>query len=109
VVDVRTDDEARDDVNDMLPIGRIPGAVSLPWTSSLRDGTGRLKSPDEIHDLLAAAGISPDRRIVLYARFGVETAQSWLVFALMSFPEVVIYDRGWAGWCSVPGNEIAPL
>jgi hypothetical protein len=32
-----------------------------------------------------------------------------LVFALMNFPEFVIYDRGWAGWVAVPGNEIAPL
>jgi thiosulfate/3-mercaptopyruvate sulfurtransferase len=109
LLDVRSDDEARDDVNDSLPIGRIPGAVSLPWTATIRDETGRLKSPDELAALLSGAGATPDRRIVLYARFGVETAQTWLVLALMGYPEFVIYDRGWAGWATVPGNEIAPL
>ena len=65
LLDVRTDDEARDDVNDSLPLGRIPGAVSLPWTTSLRDETGRLKSPEELSALLSGAGATPDRRIVL--------------------------------------------
>jgi len=109
LLDVRTDDEARDDVNGLLPIGRIPGAVSLPWTESLRDESGRLKSPDELAALLSGAGATPDRRILLYARFGVETAQTWLVLALMGYPEFVVYDRGWAGWATIPGNEIAPL
>jgi thiosulfate/3-mercaptopyruvate sulfurtransferase len=109
LVDVRTEDEARDDVNGTLPIGRIPNAISFPWTTTLRDDTGRLKPPEEIEKLSSAAGISPDRRIVLYARFGVETAQTWLVLALMNFPEFVIYDRGWAGWVATPDNEIAPL
>jgi thiosulfate/3-mercaptopyruvate sulfurtransferase len=109
LLDVRTDEEARDDVNDSLPIGRIPGAVSLPWTTSLRDETGRLKSPEELSALLGGVGATPDRRIVLYARFGVETAQSWLLFALMGYPEFVTYDRGWAGYATIEGNEIAPL
>jgi thiosulfate/3-mercaptopyruvate sulfurtransferase len=109
MVDVRTDGEVRDDVNDTLPIGRIPNAVSFPWTSTLRDDTGRLKSPDEIGTLLSAAGITADRRIVLYARYGVETAQTWFVLALMGFRECVIYDRGWAGWVSNSENEIAPI
>lgn len=109
LLDVRTDAEAHDDVNDSLPLGRIPGAVSLPWTESLRDETGRLKSPEELNALLTSVGVTPDRRIVLYARFGVETAQMWLVLALMGYPEFVIYDRGWAGWAMVAGHEIAPL
>lgn len=109
LLDVRTDDEARDAVNNSLPIGRIPGAVSLPWTATLRDETGRLKSPQELSTLLTGVGATPDRRIVLYARFGVETAQPWLVLALMGYPDFVIYDRGWAGWAATPGNKIAPL
>jgi thiosulfate/3-mercaptopyruvate sulfurtransferase len=109
LLDVRTDEEAHDDVNNSLPIGRIPGAISLPWTATLRDETGRLKAPNELSALLSGVGATPDRRIVLYARFGVEAAQTWLVLALMGYPEFVIYDRGWAGWATVPGNEIAPL
>jgi thiosulfate/3-mercaptopyruvate sulfurtransferase len=109
LVDVRTDREAHDDVNDSLPIGRIPGAISLPWDVTLRDGTGRLKSPEELSALLEGAGLSPERRVVLYARFGVETAQTWLVLKLMAYPDVVVYDRGWAGWATTPGLPIAAL
>jgi thiosulfate/3-mercaptopyruvate sulfurtransferase len=109
LVDVRTDREARDDVNDLLPVGRIPGAVSLPWDLTLRDDTGRLKSPEALSALLESAGLSPERRVVLYARFGVETAQTWLVLKLMGYPDVVVYDRGWAGWATTPGLPIASL
>ena len=37
LLDVRTDEEAHDDVNDTLPLGRIPGSVPFPWTNTLRD------------------------------------------------------------------------
>lgn len=109
LVDVRTDEEVRDDVNGTLPIGRIPGAVPLPWTTFLLDDAGRLRPADEIAALLNSAGIERNRRIVLYARFGVETAHTWLVLSLIGFPEFVIYDRGWAGWVANPDNPIAPI
>ncbi len=109
MVDVRTESEAKDDVNGSLPIGRIPGAVSFPWTDALADDQGHLLPADAISAKLSALGITPDRTIVLYARFGVETAHTWLVLKLLGFPNVTIYDWGWAFWASDPNNAIVPL
>ncbi|MGI8475733.1 MAG: sulfurtransferase [Thermomicrobiales bacterium] len=109
LVDVRTPDEARDTVGETLPSGRIPGSVSVPWTSSLRDGSGRLESADELLRLFAAAGVTPGRSVILYARFGVETDQTWLVLKLLGFADVAIYDRGWAGWTTTPDLPVEPL
>ncbi len=109
VLDIRSDEEARDDLNGSLRIGRIPGAVSVPWSATLRDNSGRLKSPDELAALFATAGVTPDREVVIYARFGVETAQTWLVLSLLGYPNVRVYDQGWAEWASKPDLPIEPL
>lgn len=108
LLDVRTDDEAHDDVNDTLPIGRIPGSVPLPWTATLRDEFGRLKPVSELQQLFTAAGVNRDRFVIVYARFGVEAAHTWFVLQLLG-QRAVIYDRGWAEWATTPGLAIAPL
>ncbi|MER3438775.1 MAG: sulfurtransferase [Chloroflexota bacterium] len=108
VLDVRTDEEAHDDVNDTLPLGRIPGSVPFPWTSTLRDEFGRLKPIPELQRLFAAAGVDRHRFVVVYARFGVEAAHTWFVLQLLG-QRAVVYDRGWAEWATTPGLSIAPL
>jgi thiosulfate/3-mercaptopyruvate sulfurtransferase len=109
LVDVRTKSEAKDDVNGTLPIGRIPGAISFPWTEALADDQGHLLSANEISSKLTALGITPDKNVVIYARFGVEAAHTWLVLKLLNYPNVTIYDWGWAYWASDSDNPIAPL
>lgn len=98
LLDVRTDDEADDTLNGLLHIGQIPGSIRIPWTETLRDDAGRLLAPDALTTLFTAAGITPDREVVIVARFGVETGQTWLVLTLLGYPNVRVFDRGWAHW-----------
>ncbi|MGH2558903.1 MAG: sulfurtransferase [Thermomicrobiales bacterium] len=109
LVDIRTDDEARDTDNDRLPLGRIPGAIPIPWTSTLRDNVGRLKNPADLERLYRDHDVTPDRPIVVYARYGVEAAHGWWVLKLLNYPNVVVYDRGWAGWSTTSDLPIDPL
>lgn len=109
LVDIRTDDEARDTVNGQLPLGRIPGAISIPWTSAIHDNAGHLKPVADLEALFADKGVTRDKTIVVYARFGVEAAYGWWVLKLLAYPNVVTYDWGWAGWSTTPGLPIAPL
>lgn len=108
ILDVRTPEEADDDINGTLPKGRIPGAIVVPWTDTLRDDVGRLKDPAELARLYRQAGVVPDRdkRIIVYARFGVEAGQTWWVLKLLGYPYVRIYDAGWAGWAAQPAVPI---
>ena len=108
LLDVRTDEEATDDLNGTVRRGRIPGAVSVPWTTTLRDGAGRLKPPAELVALFRAAGVTPDKEVVVYARFGVEASHAWLVLKLLGYPRVRVYDQGWAEWASTPELPIDP-
>jgi thiosulfate/3-mercaptopyruvate sulfurtransferase len=109
VLDVRTDDEAADTINDSVPSGRIPGSVRFPWISALQDGTSLMKSIPDLVAAFAAAGLAPDRTIVPYARFGVEAAHTWLALKLAGYPNVAIYDRGWVGWVAESGLPYDPL
>lgn len=111
VLDVRTPAEANDDANGTVPVGRIPGSVSVPWTAALRDDAGRLRSETELRALYQAAGVVPDgnRRVIIYARFGVEAGPTWLVLKLLGYPSVRVYDAGWAGWTSHPELPRAAL
>jgi thiosulfate/3-mercaptopyruvate sulfurtransferase len=109
VVDVRTDDEAADTINDSVPTGRIPGSILFPWTTALQESTSLMKSPADLGAAFAAAGLSPDRPVVVYARFGVEAAHTWLALEIAGYPNAVIYDRGWVGWVTESGLPYDPL
>lgn len=109
LVDLRTEEEARDTDNGLLPIGRIPGSIPIPWTSTLRDAAGRLQDPATLTRLFQDHGVTPDREVIVYARYGVEAAHGWWVLKLLAYPNVVVYDRGWAGWSTTPDLPIEPL
>jgi thiosulfate/3-mercaptopyruvate sulfurtransferase len=109
LVDVRNDSELHDDLNGSLPLGRIPGAISLPWDSVCADDQGRLVAPNMLSVQLADLGITPDRQVVLYGRFGVEASHSWLVLKLAGYPNVTTFDGGWASWAADPDHQIEPL
>lgn len=98
VVDVRTDAEAADDLNGLLRPGQIPGSIRVPWTATLRDDAGRFRSPGDLANLYANAGATPDREVIVVARFGVETGHTWLVLSLLGYPNVRVFDRSWAHW-----------
>ena len=112
IVDVRTDDEADDDLNGLLHRGMIPNSIRLPWTNSLRDKAGRLKGPDALAAQFRDAGILPEDEVAVVARFGVEAGQTWLVLSLLGYERVRVFDRGWANWgrkdIDVPIAELTP-
>ena len=46
--------------------GRIPGAVHLEWLQTLEEPVRTLKAPAELRRLLAALGVTPDKRVTTY-------------------------------------------
>ena len=102
IVDVRTSEETADDLNGTIRSGRIPGAISFPWRATMLGETGRLRSVADLTTDLRVVGVTPDKEIVVYARFGGEAAHTWLVLKLLDYPSVRVYDQGWAEWAAKP-------
>lgn len=108
LLDTRNDEQARDTVNETIREGRIPGSISLPAESVMRDD-GTFRSPGELAGTFADAGLSPDQTIVVYGRFGVETGQVWLALRLAGYDNVRVYDDGWVAWGHDASLPIEPV
>jgi len=108
-VDTRTEDEHDDDLDGALPVGTIPGSIQFPWSGMIDASTNRLRDADQLRLELEQAGLTLDREIVLFARFGVDAALPWLVLKHLGYSSVVTYDRGWVEWASRPDLQRATI
>jgi thiosulfate/3-mercaptopyruvate sulfurtransferase len=82
--------------------GHIPGAKNIPWAKAVRED-GTFKSADELKELYASQGITPDLDIVTYCRIGERSSHSWFVLTyLLGYPKVRNYDGSWTEW----GNAV---
>lgn len=71
-------------------LGRVPGAVSLEWTE-LANADGTYKSPEEIRDILAARGVTPDAEVVTYCQGGGRAAHAYAALKSAGFGQVRHY------------------
>jgi thiosulfate/3-mercaptopyruvate sulfurtransferase len=108
IVDIRSDAERADDVDQTISLGSIPGSIRLPWTSLL-DADGQLLSPDVLASTIAGAGIDAGSNVVIYGLFGTDTGLSWLAFRVAGYSTVAIYDGGWNEWARDPATPKAPV
>ena len=109
LLDIRSEVERHDTVDGQYALGMIPGSVWLPWTDFIADQFGRFIAVDDAQAKLRVAGVTPDRRVILYGRFGTDPDQMWLLLKLLGFPSVEVYDWGWVAWSAQGSTEKAGL
>lgn len=94
--------------------GHVPGAVRVDVDafSETRDGVrGLLRPVDQLVPLLEAAGLHPDKHVVIYGSAnGVEglrpaTRLFWIL-EYLGFPKVSILDGGFEAWAAA-GREVS--
>jgi thiosulfate/3-mercaptopyruvate sulfurtransferase len=78
--------------------GHIPGAVSLPVSRLTRPGTQAVAQPTALERLFRDLGLDRRRRVVTYDETGIGAAKACFVLTLMGYPDVAVYDGGWAEW-----------
>ena len=72
--------------------GHIPAAVWLPIDITQQ-------GPEEIRTACDAAGVTPDRHVVVYCTIGNRASQVWFVLKqLLGYPRVSVYYGSWAEW-----------
>jgi thiosulfate/3-mercaptopyruvate sulfurtransferase len=78
--------------------GHIPTAASIPWAKAVQDD-GTFKSAQELAELYAGQGITPDKEVVAYCRIGERSAHTWFVLSeLLGYERVRNYDGSWTEW-----------
>ncbi len=82
--------------------GHIPTAVNIPWAKAVNEDS-TFKSPDELRELYASQGITPDKEVIAYCRIGERSSHTWFVLTyLLGYPNVRNYDGSWTEW----GNSV---
>lgn len=82
--------------------GHIPTAVNIPWARAVNEDS-TFKSVEELRDLYASQGVTPDKEIIAYCRIGERSSHTWFVLTyLLGFPNVRNYDGSWTEW----GNSV---
>ena len=84
--------------------GRLPGALNIEMQNFVTDDYS-FKSAEEIRELLAKAGVTPDNEIVVYDTAGVRAAFVTMALRYAGFSKSQCYDEGfqaWAGDASLP-------
>lgn len=96
VIDVRSPDEYAGKVEHGRG-GHVPGAANLPH-KQLLDEYGKLRSPEELREMLGAAGAKPAKPVVVYCQSGGRAALGALAAAQAGYADVSLYYMSMGEW-----------
>jgi thiosulfate/3-mercaptopyruvate sulfurtransferase len=81
--------------------GRIPGSLWLGW-GRLIDPEGRFPDGEQARRLLADAGVTPEKEIIVYCHRGARAANTYLALKHLGFPRVRNFIGSWHEWSRRP-------
>ena len=90
--------------------GHIPGAQYVDLDTALAAAPGPrgrhpLPEPDDFASAMRAAGVSRDRRVVVYDDWaGHAAARCWWLLRYHGHPDVRVLDGGWSAWRAAGGE-----
>ncbi|MBE0529198.1 MAG: 3-mercaptopyruvate sulfurtransferase [Rhodospirillales bacterium] len=80
-------------------LGHIPGSCNLPFGRLMDpERANAMRPAEEIAEMLAAAGVDPDRPIVTSCGSGVTAAVVTLGLFLIGHERTAMYDGSWSEW-----------
>ncbi|HRF40694.1 MAG: sulfurtransferase [Saprospiraceae bacterium] len=96
LVDSRNADEYAGKTEDSK--GHIPGAVNLDQALMLTE-TGYFKPAVELKAIVEAAGITPDKEVIVYCVTGVRASVLYYAFKnVLGYEKVKVYDGSYNEW-----------
>jgi thiosulfate/3-mercaptopyruvate sulfurtransferase len=108
LVDARAPERYRGETEPIDPVaGRIPGAVNVPTSHNLA-ADGRFRTPDELREVYAVAGVTadlPDGSVAAYCGSGVTAVHDILAMELVGV-RAALYPGSWSGWITDPGRPV---
>lgn len=85
--------------------GHIPGAILLTWTELL-DEEGKVKSQEQIDEIMESKGINREDRIVAYCTGGIRSAHMALVLRTAGYDNAANYDASFYEWSADENLEV---
>ena len=104
LLDVRDTDEWEGilDLDFLTPRkGRLPGAVHILWQDFMKtteDGMTYFREPEEIREICAAKGLTPESKVIVYCFSGVRASNTYLALKGAGFKNVTNYLGSWNEW-----------
>ena len=107
VLDARSPERYRGEPNAIDPrLGHIPGAASAPYAANLAaDGT--LRSPEELRETYAAAGVESGAGVVAYCGSGVSANLDLLALEVAGLGPGRLFVGSWSAWAADPSRPAA--
>jgi thiosulfate/3-mercaptopyruvate sulfurtransferase len=107
IVDARSPEEYKGTAATELRKGHIPGSINLEYTNMM-DAQGKLKSNEALQKIFNDAGITKDKKVIVYCESGVRAGIIFLALkSALKYPNVKVYDGAYSEWQSVSSNKVA--
>ena len=87
--------------------GHIPGAINLDWVNLMDSQNNlRLKTKDEIIQMLAEPNIEADKTTVVYCQTHHRSALTYFVLKNLGFKNLKGYPGSWSEWGNNPNMPV---
>ncbi|GAB3685146.1 sulfurtransferase [Salinarchaeum chitinilyticum] len=87
--------------------GHLPGAVRFDWQEAVDPETRGVKPREELLELFADRGVTPDKRVILYCNTARRLSHTYVVLRWLGFEDVGIYEGSLTEWREIGGDLVA--
>ncbi|MEX2482194.1 MAG: sulfurtransferase [Gammaproteobacteria bacterium] len=99
ILDVRGDEEwTRTVATGETPVGHIPGARHLVWSTVLEPNSKCFKPAEELQNMFQQGGVDPHHEVIAYCLGGIRAAHAVLALEIAGYDKVRNYEGSWAAW-----------
>jgi len=77
--------------------GHIPTSVNVFWNDTV-DANRSLLAAEELRAVYAGAGLSPSKRVIIYARGGFQLTHTYTVLSMLGYRNVDFFSGKFEGW-----------